>query len=201
MTQTKRKQSHLGLIVAISTLAVVFFILMAAVVIFLLSTRLTAAEPVGRNLLADTSPLTMIDPEQVDPALALASLGGVPEAEIIIEAIKKDRPETALAGLLFHSKLPDRESAGDFLLLARAYTDDAQPDKAIFSYQLAGTVATLSPDIPDTVRADIFLQVSEGLAKLNESVLARFYLDQAFVVAARSPFLRPVQRRTLLERL
>ncbi|MBN1218176.1 MAG: hypothetical protein JXM69_04550 [Anaerolineae bacterium] len=201
MSQTKRKGSHLGLIVIVGTLATVFLILIIAIAIFLFSTRLRADENASQSLLIDASPLTMIETDKIDPALALASLGGVPEAEIIVEAVKKERPETALAALLFQPDLSDRESAGDFLLLARAYIDDAQTDKAVFSYQMAGTIATLSPDIPDTVQADIFLQVGESLINLNEPVLAKFYLDQAFIIATRSPFLRAAQRRILLERL
>ena len=66
---------------------------------------------------------------------------------------------------------------------------------------MAGTLATLSPNIPDTVRADIFLQAGEGLTGLNEPALAKFYFDQAFLVAARSPYLQAVRRRAILERL
>jgi hypothetical protein len=51
------------------------------------------------------------------------------------------------------------------------------------------------------VRADLFLQVAEGLLKLNEPVWGKFYLDQAFVVATRSPYLQAVHRRAILERL
>jgi hypothetical protein len=66
---------------------------------------------------------------------------------------------------------------------------------------MAGTVATLSPNIPDTVRADIFLEAGEGLAQLEESALAKFYFDQAFEVASQSPYLQAVRRRAIFERL
>jgi hypothetical protein len=201
MKQAKSQKSYLGLIVVVSTLTILTFILIAAIVIFLFTSQLSGAEPVDASLLANTSPLTMIDVDRVDPALALASLGGVPEAEVIIEAIDKERPETALAALLFQPSLSDKESAGDFLLLAPAYMAIEHRDKAIFSYQMAGLVATLSPDIPDTVQADVFLQASEGLLKLNEPELAKFYLDQAFLVASKSPFLKAAHRRSMLERL
>jgi hypothetical protein len=201
MKQAKSKKSYLGLIVAVSTLTILLFILIAAIVIFLFTSQLRGTQPAGESSLTNTGPLSMINVDQVDPALALASLGGVSEAEVIIEAIDKERPETALAALLFQPSLSDKESAGDFLLLAPAYVAVDQREKAIFSYQIAGLIATLSPDIPYTVQADVFLQASEGLIKLDEPELARFYLDQAFLIASRSPFLQAAHRRSILERL
>lgn len=201
MKQAKSKKSYLGLIVAVSTLTILLFILIAAIVIFLFTSQLRDTQPAGKSPLTNTGPLSMINVDQVDPALALASLGGVSEAEVIIEAINKERPETALAALLFQPSLSDKESAGDFLLLAPAYVAVDQREKAIFSYQIAGLIATLSPDIPYTVQADVFLQASEGLIKLDEPELARFYLDQAFLIASRSPFLQAAHRRSILERL
>jgi hypothetical protein len=201
MKQAKPKTPHLGLIIVIGTLITLILILIAAIAILLFTNQLDAAETTAQSLLTNTNSLAMLDVDQIDPALALASLGGVPEAEVIIEAIDKERPETALAALLFQSDLTDKESAGDFLLLAPAYATNNQREKAIFSYQMVGTIATLSPNIPDTVRADLFLQTSEGLIKLNEQTLAKFYLDQAFVVASSSPFLKAAHRRSIFERL
>lgn len=201
MKQTKLKSSHLGLIIVVSTLTILMFVLIAATVIFFFSNQLNVAESAIENPITGRSPLALIDMNQVDPALALASLGGVPEADVIIEAIDTARPETALAGLLFEPTLSNRESAGDFLLLAPVYVDGGQKVKAIFGYQMAGTIATLSPDMADTAQADVFLQASEGLIKLNEPTLAKFYLDQAFTLASKSPFLQAAHRRSIFERL
>ncbi len=198
MKQAKLKSSHLGLIIVVSTLTVLMFILIAAIVILFFTSRLNAAEPVSRSLLARRSPLTI---ERVDPALALASLGGVSEADVISQAITKERPETALAALMFQPGLSDKETAGAFLQLAPVYINSGQTTKGLFCYKMAGSVATLSPDMADMGRADLFLQISEGLIAANQSELAKLYLDQAFAVASRSPFLQVVQRRTLLEQL
>jgi hypothetical protein len=51
------------------------------------------------------------------------------------------------------------------------------------------------------VQADIFLQASAGLIELNEPVLAKFYLDQAFTIASSSPFLQAAHRRSILQQL
>jgi len=206
MEQTKRKNSHLGLIIVVGTLTILMFILLAAVVILLFTNQAGNTDTITRSLLSDVSPLDMVSVSQVDPALALASLGGVPETEVIAQAIDKARPETALSAILFHPGLTDKESAGSFLLLAAVYGADSPSssqarEKAIFGYQMAGTIATLSPNIPDTVRADIFIEAGEGLAQSNETALAKFYFDQAFVVAGQSPYLQAVRRRTIFERL
>lgn len=199
--QNKRKSGQLGLIIVVGTLAIIMMILVAALGIFIFTSRINAAGSTIRRPLLGNRPLDLVNVNQVDPALALASLGGVAEADVVAEAIGKARPETALAALLFNPTLTDKESAGNFILLAAAFNPSSQKAKARFSYQMAGTIATLSPDMPDTVRADIFIQVGEGLIKLGEPVLAKFYLDQAFTLASDSPFLQALQRRTIFQRL
>ena len=200
MAQTSKRKSPWGLIIVIGVFSVLTFIIIAALVLLLI-TRSNSADSRGQSLLINTGPLTRLDTEQIDPALALATLGGFPGAEVIIEAIDKDRPETALATLLFAPELSDKESAGDFLLLAEAYLVKGQPENAIFSYDMAGTIATLSPDIPDTTRATLFMQVGEGLIDQNEPDLAKFYIDQAYIVAANSPYLQAAHRRPILQQL
>ena len=74
MAQAKRKKSYLGLLIAIGTIVILLFILVTAVAIFVLSQQFNAAGSGGQNLLTYTSPLSMIEVERVDPALALASL-------------------------------------------------------------------------------------------------------------------------------
>ena len=206
MEESKRKNSHLGLIIVVGTLTILMLILLAAVVILLFTNRAGGTGSIARSLLADVGPLDMVDVSQVDPALALASLGGVPETEVIAQAIDKARPETALSAILFQPGLTDKETAGSLLLLAAAYGADRTAssgarEKAIFGYRMAGTIGTLSPNIPDTVRADIFMEAGEGLVQLDETELANAYFDQAFVVANHSPYLQAVRRRAIFERL
>ncbi len=201
MQQVKPKNSYLGLIVIAGIAAVLMLILAAVIGAFLITRQLNADSSSLINPLIITTPLNRLVVDDVDPALSLTALGGAPEFEVILEAIDKARPETALAGLLFNPTLTNKESAGGFLQLAMAYSRAGQNNKAAFSYKMAGTIATLGPDMPDTVRADVFLQAGEGLIKLNEAALAKFYLDQAFTIASRSPFLQAAHRRTIFERL
>ncbi|MEW5958677.1 MAG: hypothetical protein AB1801_13175 [Chloroflexota bacterium] len=201
MEQSRQRRANLGLVIVVSTLTVLMLILLAAVIILLATNQLSADNSGRPSLLANTGPLTRVEIDQVDPALALASLGGVPEVDVIGAAVDKARPETALSAILYQPGLTDKETAGSLLLLAGAYARSGDRSKGVFSYKLAGLTAVLSPNMPDNVRADMFMQTGEGLLELAESALAKFYLDQAFMVASHSPFLPAVQRRTIFERL
>ena len=146
-------------------------------------------------------PLTLVDPEHIDPALAVAGLGGVSDADLGAKALAQARADTAYAILVFSPLIGDRESAGDFLLLANRYRNDDRPEHAIVSYRLAGTIATLSPELPDTVRADTFALAGEGLAELGEFGLAQLFFDQGFNIAMASPYLQGATRRNIFQRL
>ncbi len=146
-------------------------------------------------------PLTLVSVERIDPAVAVAGLGGVSDGDLSAKALAQARADTAFAILVFSPSIGDRESAGDFLLLASRYRSDARPDYAITCYRLAGTIATLSPDLPDTVRADMFVQAGEGLAELGEFGLAQLYFDQAYNIAMTSSYLQPATRRNVFQRL
>ena len=146
-------------------------------------------------------PLVLVKPDRVDPALAVAGLGGVSDGDLGAKAIAQGRADTAYAILVFSPSIGDRESAGDFLLLASRYRSDDRPELATASYRLAGTIATLSPDLPDTMRADTFVLAGEGLAALGEFGLAQLFFDQAFNVAMASPYLQAATRRNVFQRL
>jgi hypothetical protein len=146
-------------------------------------------------------PIALVDGDRIDPALAVAGLGGVTDGDLGARALSQARADTAFATLVFSPRIGDRESAGDFLLLASLYRADKRPDYAIASYRLAGTIATLSPELPDTVRADTFVLAGEGLAKLEQYGLAQLYFDQAYNIATASPYLQGATRRNVFERL
>lgn len=146
-------------------------------------------------------PLTLVDADRIDPALAMAGLGGVSDADLSARALTQARTDTAYAVLVFSPSIGDRESAGDFLLLANRYRNDGRFSYATTCYRLAGTIATLGPDLPDTVRADTFVLAGQGLADLEEFGLAQLFLDQAYNIATVSPYLQAATRRTIFQRL
>jgi hypothetical protein len=201
MQQAKPRQAYLGVFIIVGIFTILAIILVMVLGIFVVARQFGAVQADSLNPLLGFSPFNELDIDKIDPALALISLGGVPEADVILNAIAKDRPETALAGLLFQPQLTDKESAGGFLQLARVYAGQAAMSKAILSYQLACTIATLGPDMPDTARADIFLEAGEGLIDIQELSLAKFCLNQAFTIASKSPFLQAAHRRSIFERL
>ena len=182
-----------GLISVISTVIVLILILGLAMVSFLVRSE----PPTPTEMLLD--PVTAITPDIIDPALAVSLLAGVSEADVINQALEKARPGTALATIISSPGLSDRSTVGDLLLLGEKFAAQDNIAHAILSYQLAGTMATLSPDLSDTLRADIFLQVAIGLTRLDEPVLAKVYLDQAVLVALESVHLQAAYRNTVLE--
>jgi tetratricopeptide (TPR) repeat protein len=197
MQRTNQRRTVLGVVILVSLLAIFVSIVLTTVIIFLVTNRLS--KPKSADLSDDKA--VMLDIGKIDPALALVSLGGIPEDDLLVEAIEKARPETALSAMLFYPFSPNRETAGNYLRLAVAYGETSELDKAVFCYRQAATIAVLSPNIPDNVRADIFLQAGEGLAALNKVDLSNLYLGQAFILATYSPYLQAVQRRTIFERL
>lgn len=201
MQQVRSKNSNLGLFIIVGTMAILVIILLTAIGILIMARRSSATNISPLSFIVGTNILSRLDVEAIDPALALASLGGADETEVITEAVAKVRPETALSALLFSPQMSNRESAGGFLQVASAYTAVGDGDKAVFAYEMAGTIATLAPDIPDTARADIFIQAGEQLTSLEQPDLAKFYFDQAFVVASKSSYLQPAHRRTIFEQL
>jgi hypothetical protein len=201
MQQVKPKRSYLGLIIIVGTLTILMLMLVVAIGVLFVGRQFGSAQARPINPFLGVNPINQIDTGEIDPALALASLGGLAESEVILEALDKSRPETALAVLLFHPTLTDKESAGGFLRLAAIYAQNGNKGKAVFSYDMACTIATLAPTLPDTVRADAFIEAGEGLISLDSPSSAKLCLDQAFIVALRSPFLQAAHRRAIFERL
>jgi hypothetical protein len=188
-----------SLIIIVGVLFVLLLILVMVVGV-LIFTRQFNTTTTTRSILG-ANPVNLLDAKQIDPALALASLGGMSEANVVSEAVEKARPETALATLLFSPNLTSRETAGGFLQLAGQYSAIDQLQKAAAVYEMAGLVAILAPDISDTIRADLLIQISEGLIAINQPELGNFYLDQAFTIAAQSPYLQAAHRRRIFESL
>lgn len=200
MQRTSGQRVVVTSIIVVSLIAIFLSILLAGVILFLVTRLLSGGETTLTLSNQPVAQAASLDIEQVDPALALVSLGGVPEEEIISEALEKARPETALASLLYQPFLAHREMAGNFISLGKAFSN-RQLNKATMSYQKACLIAIVSPDIPDNIRADILLEASEGLAQIEQVELASFYFKQAFTLASHSPFLQAVQRRAIFERL
>ena len=114
MEQAKPKSSYLGPMIIVGTLAILIIILITTSSIFYFANQFDSNQSGPLNPFVSSSPLNQIDVDEIDPALALASLGGMPESDVILEAIDKARPEAALAGLLFNPTLTNKEAPGGF---------------------------------------------------------------------------------------
>lgn len=191
----KSSSSKFGIIAIVSTVAILLLIIALAMFSFLVKPEETEPAQVIKN------PVFVVTPADIDPALAIARLGGLSTLDVVEQAVSKARPGTALSGIVFSPDLTDKDAAGALLLLAGEFLKKGDKLQARLSYQMAGALATLSPELSDTLRADIFLQTGMGLTTAEDPILAKIYLDQAFLVATESNYLQPAYRRTILERL
>src|SRR5512143_645617 len=66
-------------------------------------------------------PLTQLNADGIDAALAVGGLGGVPDSDLVATALAQARSDIAFVGLLFSLPIGDQVSSGFFLLLAKQY--------------------------------------------------------------------------------
>ncbi len=191
----KSSPSKFGVIAVLSTLVIV--ILIAILTLFSFYTQPEAPKPAE----VIENPIAAVSPDQVDPALAIAQLGGIAPLDVIDQAIEKSRPGTALAAIVYSPAVSGRDTAGTLLLLADKFQQKDDLVRAKLCYKMVGTLATLSPDLSDTLRADLFLQTGIGLTGLDDPVLAKIYLDQAYLVTTKSNYLQAAHRRSIFEQL
>lgn len=146
-------------------------------------------------------PLELVESEKVSPLLAVKSLAGTANQEVINQALGAQELGTAYTTLVFSPEINDRERAGMFLLLGARYAARGEQARATECYRDASTIATLSPTLQDVVRADIYLRAGGGLTGIGEEGLAGFTYDQAFVVATYSPHMTRGNRRQVFQQL
>ncbi|UCC62210.1 MAG: hypothetical protein JSV36_15725 [Anaerolineae bacterium] len=137
----------------------------------------------------------------VAPDLALLSLAGVPDGQVLALSMDMAELETARALLAFSPDLTDAQRMNGWLWLARHYQGAEQAGRAAQAYRLAGVGAVLSADLPDLLRTQTLLVVGRQLIELHDKPSARLYLQQAALIAAYTPHLTAYHRRSLLEGL
>ncbi len=190
-----KSSNKFGIIAIASTAVIILLIFLLALIGFFVKQPNTAETTTVEN-----SP-TALQQMPIDPALATTQLGGIAPEDVINLAIEKSRPGTALATIISTPSLAPKQTAGTLLLLGEKFLQQNDTARAALSYQLAGAIATLSPDLSDTLRADVFLQAGSGLIALNDALHAKIYLDQAYLVATESNYLQPAYRQSILEQL
>jgi hypothetical protein len=146
-------------------------------------------------------PADNIQVAAIAPDLAVLSLAGVPDAEVIALSMEMGELETTRALLAFSADLTDAERTNGWLWLAYRYVDAEQTERAAQAYRMAGLGAVLSEDLPDLLRTETLLAVGQQLIPLHDKTNARLYLQQAALIAAHTPHLTAYHRHSLLERL
>lgn len=191
----QKSSSNFGLIAILSTIAIIILISLLGVFSFLTqpADNKTATENLDINSLLQNT--------NVDPALAVAQLGGLSASKIVRQATNKSRPGTALATLAYTPDILPQDAVGELLLLGNKFSRQFDTAHTQLSFEMAANIATLSPDLPDTLRADVFIQAGNGMANLENTDLAKLYLDQAYLIATESNYLQAAYRRSLLEQL
>lgn len=132
--------------------------------------------------------------DRIQPSLALLTLAGVEDADVVNLALDAEELETAYATTLFSTELTDGERVGSLALLGHEYLAVGERDRAQLCHQQANVVATLSPSLSDFAKATAFLEIGKGLAGSGNVQEALSNYEQAFVVAFDSPYMRGPHR-------
>ncbi len=147
------------------------------------------------------SPLSAIKKGAIDPAVALKSLAGVREQDVLAQALAAGSSDTALAVLLYSASLSDEERTSGLLKVAGRMVQAGEGSTALLALRTAALVAMLSPIMPDHGRAAVLNQVGQALAALGKTDEAARAYDGAATIALHSARLEPTYRRLLLEGL
>ena len=146
-------------------------------------------------------PADDVQPKAVALDLALLSLAGTPDEQVLALALETGELETVRVLLAFSADLTDQQRLNGWLWLAYRYQKTGQKGRAAQAYRLAGSGAVLSAQLPTLLRVETLLAVGRQLIVLHDAPSAHFYLKQAALIGAHAPHLTSHHRRSLLERL
>lgn len=139
--------------------------------------------------------------EEVEPRLALGTLAGASDLEVVNRALAEGELETGYAGTLFNTQFSDRESIGNLLLIGARRAVAGDTARARSCYEQASLMSTLSPTLSDFDRASSFVGIGGRFAELGDRETAVSNLDQAFALAVHSPIMRDPLRADLLDQV
>jgi len=148
-----------------------------------------------------SDPVQQLQKDKIAPSLALLTLTGVNDLEVVNRALMEEKLETAYATILFGTELANGERVGSLLLLGQAYTAAGGNGRAQLCYQQANLITTLSPTLSDFAKASAYLEIGEGLAQLGNRGEALFNYDQAHIVTLHSLYMRDPHRADVLGKL
>ena len=146
-------------------------------------------------------PVQQLGQNEIDPSLALLTLSGVSDLDVVDQTLASHALGTAYAAAFFGTELADGERVGSLLLVGQAYAAAGDKERAQLCYQQADLVLTLSPTVADFAKAKAYLAIGEGLAELRSKAQARSRYDQAYVIALNSPYVKNQYRAEILSEL
>jgi len=142
-----------------------------------------------------------LKPQNIDPLLTLQSLAGIPDADVVAQALAQGKGDTALAILAFAHTFSDLQRATALLTLAQIYSAKGENDRSAYCWQLLTNLAVLSTEFHDYQKANLLLQAGEGMQSLGKREEAEEAYDRVQEIARYSPMLQPPHRVSLLKAL
>lgn len=158
-----------------------------------------------RSAAVDTSkwiaPLEQVDTKLINPGVALGILAGTTETGSVDDSLAAGDFEGAYAQIAYSTEFTDANRVGTLLLLGNRYAVGKQTAKAVWMYQYAVFLSTVSPLPSDLTRVQSLLEASQGLKGLGMEASARAALDQAYLIAQYSFALPRAVRGELYEQI
>ncbi len=145
--------------------------------------------------------LLAFSPKDIEPSIALLSLAGHDDLQVLRKAVEEGELETAYVTLAFSTSLEDQERLGKWISLAQAFAESGQHRKALISYGQAYNTALLNPYLSDLERAEALIAIGKDLERMGERERALFVLRQAEALVLSSPYLKKAQRIALAQKL
>ena len=140
-------------------------------------------------------------PTALSASLALGTLAGRADEEIVRRALASGQLETALAALMYNPLLSDETRSSGLIDLARRLAAVRKHEPALAVVRAAIDVALLSPFMPDHARVTSLDQAGQVLASLSQRAEAGYVYDQAATIARESGRINPTLRQLLLDGL
>jgi len=190
--QPGRSVAVFGLAVVLLVLATIAVVVAAVVVA---SSRFASAASPW------VSPLSVIKAGAINPALALGSLAGQDDQDIVDRAIAAGSADTALATLLYSTSLNDQTRANGLLRASRLLARQNRNEQALLVAHTAADVAMLSPTMTDYGRAAALDEAGQVMAQVGKKDEAASAYGMAATIALQSGRLDPAYRQLLIEGL
>lgn len=147
------------------------------------------------------APMGLLQPDQVQPALATRNLAGDPSGALVAQALQAGELPTAAALLLFDTASTNSGRAALWQQLGRRWLDANEPERAAVAYAQTVSIGALDVALRSLERGQLLTQAAAGLQAAEATDQAQAAAAQALRAIAQAPDLLPAQRSQLLQSL